>query len=219
MFGHGNDEMVADTFDRTVMRTGRLNASRHGNLYEFVRRTETLDGETRERIGRIINEYERKVATLLSDMGLDFVAANVEIPDPPKPNIGEVDLVFESGNTLLLVEVGAGKNSVSDKQWVFFFKWANDQAIAALMEKIGKPSHIITKTYFDLRSPPENMGGPEAVGVAKPGSGNMICYQEDFDRMAERIRRGDAIKDDFVQALSNDSDSSGDARRKLGTRM
>ena len=173
-----------------------------------------MNEETRQRIEQIDNEGEKKVAVLLSNMGFDLVDFRVEIPDSPKPKIGEIDLVFESGHTLLLIEVSTGKNAISDKQWAFFCKWSNNQAVAALTKRLGKQSHKITRTYFDLRQVPENIGGPEAVGIAKPGSTNMICYQKDFERLGDR---GDEdIKGDFVQALSDDPDSSRDARRKLG---
>ena len=46
-------------------------------------------------------------------MGLDFVEANFELRNCPERSVGEVDLVFKSGCTLLLVEVSAGRNSVS----------------------------------------------------------------------------------------------------------
>ena len=178
-----------------------------------------MSEETRERLKWIKDEHERKVAVLLEDIGLDFVDYDVKIFEPPKPVIGEVDLVFESGNTLILVEVSAGRNSISDKQWAFFSKWANDQAIKALVEKIGKQSHPITRVHFHLRPPPSNMGGAEAVGVARPGSRNMICYKDDFDRLTGMVGQDGAMRDDFVQALAGDPDSSRDARGKLGINM
>ena len=48
-------------------------------------------------------ESERKVERLLRDMGFGFVSANVVLQDPPKPIVGEADLIFESGSTMLLV--------------------------------------------------------------------------------------------------------------------
>ena len=175
-----------------------------------------LNKETDEHWKWIKNEHERKVAILLANMGLDFVDYDVKILEPPEPVIGEIDLVFESDNTLILVEVSAGRNSISDKQWAFFSKWTNYQAIEKLREKIGKQSHVITRIHFHLRPPPSNMGGPEAVGVARPGSGNMICYKDGFDRLASMVEHGDVVKDDFMQALADDPDSSRDARGKLG---
>lgn len=178
-----------------------------------------LDEEIHEHLEEIHDKHEKEVAYLLWNMGLVFVAHNVVIPDLPKPNIGEIDLIFESDDTLILVEVSAGRNAVSDKQWTFFFKWSNDQAVRVLREKIGKQFHTITRVYFDLRLPPENMGGPEAVGVAKPGSGNMICYQDDLIRLRAMIKQGGLVKDNFVQALKGDPLISKYARRKLGIRV
>ena len=199
----------------TVLPSGSVAGALAILMNPYYMRT-VLSEETHERLKWIKNEHERKVAVLLTDIGLDFVDYDVKIFEPPEPVIGEIDLAFESGNTLILVEVSAGRNSISDKQWAFFSKWANDQAIEKLREKIGKQSHAITRIHFHLRPPPSNMGGPEAVGVARPGSGNMICYKDDFDRLASMVEHGGVIKDNFVQALADDPDSSSDARRKLG---
>ena len=79
-----------------------------------------LSEETHEHLKWIKNEHERKVAVLLTNMGLDFVDYDVKIFEPPEPVIGEIDLVFESDNMLILVEVSAGRNSISDKQWLSF---------------------------------------------------------------------------------------------------
>ena len=80
------------------------------------------ENEARDRITGIADEAEKKVAGLLLDMGFDFVDSNVMLQDYPKPVVGEVDLVFESGHILLLVEVGTGRNLVSNKKWSFFGK-------------------------------------------------------------------------------------------------
>ena len=40
------------------------------------------------------------MATLLYDMGLDFVCSNEEIRDCPEQAIGEIDLIFGSGETI-----------------------------------------------------------------------------------------------------------------------
>ena len=143
-------------------------------------------------------EGERKVEHLLRDMGFDFVASNVVVQDHPKPIIGEVDLVFESGGTMLLVEVGEGRNLVSNKQWNFFAKWMEGPALEALKAKIDRRPQRTIRAYFDLRPAPENRGAPEAAGITGPGSMNQIYYQEDFNRIAELdavTAKGDFLAD------------------------
>ena len=150
------------------------------------------------RIAEIDNEGERKVASLLSDMGFDLVGTHVVRQDYPGPVVGEVDLAFESGNTLLLVEVGTGKNSVSNKMWNFFGKWKDGPVLEALKKQLDRQSYETARVYFDLRPKPENPGGPEAAGIVGPESMNEICYQDDFDRLTEGVKRGDVTKDDFL---------------------
>ena len=78
--------------------------------------------EARDRIAGIPNDGERKVASLLHDMGLDFVCSDVELQDYPEPIIGEVDLVFGSGDTMILVEVSTGKHKIGKKKIGSFSK-------------------------------------------------------------------------------------------------
>ena len=143
-------------------------------------------------------EGERKVERLLRDMGFDFVASNVVVPDPPKPAIGEVDLVFESGRTLLLVEVSEGRNLVSNKQWNFFAKWKDGPSLEALKEKLGLEPQRTIRAYFDLRPTPENRGAPETAGITGPRSMNKIYHEEDFGRLTEGVTSGECSKDDFL---------------------
>lgn len=84
---------------------------------------QALDGkEVRNHITRNDNEGEEKVATLLSNVGFDLVDSNVVLQDYPGPVRGEVDLVYESGDVLLLVEVSTGRHRISHKKRNFFGK-------------------------------------------------------------------------------------------------
>ena len=89
-------------------------------------------GETRDRIAEIPNDRERKVADLLHDMGLDFARSNVVLQDYPEPIVGEVDLIFGSGDTMILVEASAGRHDVSEKKRNFFSKWEDGPNVEAL---------------------------------------------------------------------------------------
>ena len=160
---------------------------------------QALDGEeVRNHITRNDNEGEEKVATLLSNVGFDLVDSNVVLQDYPEPIRGEVDLVYESGDVLLLVEVSTGKYRISHKKRNFFGKWAGGPLVEELKEKLGRQSHTVRRIYFDLRPRPENIGEPEAVGIDGPGSMNMICFQEDFDRLADGVKLGEMTKDGFL---------------------
>lgn len=144
------------------------------------------------------DKSERKVARLLCGMGLDFVAANVELRNCPERAVGEVDLVFKSGRTLLLVEVSAGTNSVSRKHRNFFGKWGEMPNVKALKAQLELQSTRTLRAYFDLRPRPENLGAPEREGVAGPRTMNQIYYQEDFDRLADGVRRGITTGESFL---------------------
>ena len=95
-----------------------------------------LGEETRERVEQIRDRHERKVAYLLSDMGFDLVGSNIILQDYPDPIKGEVDLIFGSGDVLLLVEVSVGKHRISHKKRNFFGKWADGPLVEELKEKL-----------------------------------------------------------------------------------
>ncbi len=131
-------------------------------------------------------------------MGFDLVGSNIILQDHPDPIKGEVDLVFGSGNVLLLVEVSTGRHRISHKKRNFFGKWAGGPLVEELKEKLGRQSHEIRRVYFDMRPKPENIGEPEATGIDGPGSMNMICFQEDYDHLVDGVKRNGATKDTFL---------------------
>ena len=65
----------------------------------------------------------KRVERLLHDMGFGFVVSNFVLQDHPAPIVGEIDLVFECGGAMLLVEVGEGRHGISEKKRKFFEKW------------------------------------------------------------------------------------------------
>ena len=155
-------------------------------------------GEARDRIAEIPNDWERKVAGLLHDMGLDFVCSNVVLQDYPEPIVGEVDLIFGSGDTMILVEVSAGRHDVSEKKWNFFSKWEDGPNVEALKRQCNLKYQKTVRAYFDLRPKPENPGWIETQNVAGPRSMNRIYYEGDYDDFAKRVKGKDWSKDDFL---------------------
>ena len=132
------------------------------------------------------------------DMGLDFVHSNVVLEDYPEPAKGEVDLIFGDADTMILVEVGAGKHSISDKKQKFFSKWKDESNIKALKKQCDTQYQNTVRVYFDLRPEPENPGLAEVEDIAGPGSMNKIYYEGDYDYFADRVKCKEWSKDDFL---------------------
>lgn len=160
----------------------------------FMKKTtlsQEMDGE----------EAELRVASLLQAMGFGLVDRNVKLLDSAGQAIGEIDSVFKCGRTLLIVEVGTGRSSISDKKKGFFDKWKDGPTLDTLIRLIDWEPRRTLRAYFDMRPRLLNPGKHDLNGTAGPGTGNRICYQEDFDGFAEDVRRGSMTKNDFLQGF------------------
>lgn len=144
-------------------------------------------------------EAELKVVGLLRDMGFNHLDSNVEPQDHPEQIIGEVDSIFKCGHTLLIVEVGTGRHRISDKKKKFFSKWESGPSLDALIRKINWKPRRTLRVYFDMRPRLSSPGRHDLDDTTGPGTGNRICYQDDFDRLMEGARSGIMIKHDFLQ--------------------
>ena len=54
----------------------------------------------------------------------------------PEPIRGEVDLIFGTGDAMILVEVGAGRHAISEKKRKFFSKWNDGSNVRGLEEAV-----------------------------------------------------------------------------------
>ena len=154
--------------------------------------------EVPDHIAGIPNKEERKVDILLRDMGLDFVGSNVVFEDYPEQVKGEVDLIFGVADTMILVEVGAGRHKISRKKMDFFSKWKDESNIKALKRQCDIQYQNTVRVYFDLRSEPENPGLAEVEDIAGPGSMNKIYYKEDYEDLVDRVKGKRLHKNNFL---------------------
>ena len=141
---------------------------------------------------------EMEVCVLLSDMGFIHVGHNVVLQDHPSPIKGEVDLIFEYSNILLLVEVSADRHWASEKKRKFFHKWSDGPLLGELKEKIDRRSHEVRRAFFDMRPKPENLGTPEVEGIDGSGTMNKILFQGDFDRLVGDTKQDVVTPEDFL---------------------
>ena len=155
--------------------------------------------EAQDQIAGILNPKDRKVAGLLHDMGLDFVRSNAKLENHPERIRGEVDLIFGTGGTMILVEVGAGRHAISEKKRKFFSKWKDGPNVEDLKKQYNLQYQKTIRAYFDLRPEPENPGLVELENIAGPGSMNKIYYEDDFNRLTGSVKRGDIQRMTFSQ--------------------
>ena len=131
-------------------------------------------------------------------MGLDFVRSNAKLENYPERIRGEVDLIFGTGGTMILVEVGAGRHAISEKKRKFFSKWKDGPNVEDLKKQYNLQYQKTIRAYFDLRQSQRIPGLVELENIAGPGSMNKIYYEDDFNRLTGSVKRGDYTKDDFL---------------------
>ena len=146
-------------------------------------------------------EAEIKVANLLQAMGFGLVGRRVKLLDSTGQTIGEIDSVFKCAHTLLIVEVGTGRSSISDKKKGFFDRWGDGPTLDALLKQLDRRPRRTLRVYFDMRPRLSNPGKHDLDGTAGPGTGNRICYQENFDGLTEGVKSGSVTKNDFLQGF------------------
>lgn len=146
-------------------------------------------------------EAELEVANLLQEMGFGLVDLNVKVLDSTGQTIGEIDSIFKCAHTLLIVEVGTGRNLISNKKKGFFDRWKDGPTLDALLKQLGRKPRRILRAYFDMRPRLSNPGKHDLDGTAGPGTGNRIYYQEDFDGFIEDVKNSNIIKNDFLQGF------------------
>lgn len=144
---------------------------------------------------------ELKVANLLQAMGFGLVGRRVKLLDSAGQTIGEIDSVFKCAHTLLIVEVGTGRSAISDKKKGFFDRWGDGPTLDALLKQLDRRPRRTLRVYFDMRPRLSNPGKHDLDCTAGPGTGNRICYQEDFGGFTESVKSGSVTKNDFLQGF------------------
>lgn len=99
------------------------------------------------------------------------------------------------------MDVGTGRSSISDKKKGFFDRWGDGPTLDALLRRIDWEPRRMLRAYFDMRPRLSSPGKHDLDGTVGPGTGNLMCYQEDFDGFAEGVRSGSVTKNDFLQGF------------------
>lgn len=146
-------------------------------------------------------EAELKVVDLLRDIGFNHLDSNTKLQDHPEQIVGEVDSIFKCGHILLIVEVGTGRHRISDKKKKFFSKWKNGPNLDALIRQIGWEPRNTLRAYFDMRPKLSSPGKHDLDDTAGPGTGNRICYYDEFDDLVRGVKSGSITKNDFLQGF------------------
>jgi len=160
-------------------------------------------------INSISNPAERRVARLLRDVGLEFVAANSMFYDAGHVPTAEVDLVFASGGTTWIVEVSENRQLQGRrKKRKRLREWATKEGAARIAAKHELPKrNDVRLVYFDMSARPEGAGARDP----KERDGVVILYREHVLGLERAVRRARAAMMDEFGGLVGTHRSDGAA--------
>ncbi len=147
--------------------------------------------EARVVVKHLADEEERKVGSLLLDMGLELVAAHapVSLNDQRDDRDGEVDLLFRLGDTAIIAEVSVQKKKGAKLKQLFEV-FNNEDVLNKLKNdhKEIKDAHSFKRIYFDMQHPYKMN---EFGQIEKPltQEGNFIVFKDEFDTIKEWVDR------------------------------
>lgn len=98
----------------------------------------------------IENPNEREIAELLNGFNFNFIKSNLTIIDVHNKPIGEIDLIFEYEDYLLLIEVTAQSKKVHESAGNWFSKWSSPANLELLFKTLEIQRHKIIRIFIDL---------------------------------------------------------------------
>lgn len=133
---------------------------------------------------------EELVEKFLTGLGLKKIECECDnIIMDGKMQIGEIDLLFEHKDCLLIVEVSTKKALDNPKKNYFFSKWSDGHNLRKLRKqcKLGtKPTY---RVYFDrVTATPENHAGLDHITARRKG--NKVVYKDRYAEFEKYLERG-----------------------------
>lgn len=148
--------------------------------------------EIEKMINEIKDSFERDVANLLLDLGLDIIDANVKVGKVQHELLGEIDSLFRIKDYLFLVEASKEKTS-NEKKFSFFTKWQDKDILRLITEPYNLDVKIIFRIFFDQSTPQPQNKSPYLLALTKPGKYNKVVYRNDYELFLEHVGKSDSI--------------------------
>jgi DGQHR domain-containing protein len=127
------------------------------------------------------NETERRVGDLLTHMGLTLVGVDAEVQGESGRLIGEVDLVCQFEDVILLAEVTHRARAETVKVDRFFTRWLDNTNLNRLLNICGLPAQPVVRVFFEMNQdrPPLE---PESLAqyLQRSNEPCSIIYKDDF---------------------------------------
>lgn len=134
--------------------------------------------EARTRISALQNADEKRVNTLLLNLGFHAVDFNAKILNDNRQEIGEIDSLFLFDNHLLIIEITNETNLETDRIISWFSKWSDDVNINRIFTKYRLSPRQTHRIFFWLSRERPNRLSPNIARVLQDHSNKLVFLDE-----------------------------------------
>lgn len=144
------------------------------------------ESEARERIRALENGGEKRVNTLLLDLGFEAVDFNVRIFDENGQEIGEIDSLFVFEDHLLITETTIKADLETDSIVAWVSKWSDETNINRIFTKYKLSPRFSHRLFFWLSRERPRRLSPNLMRVLRIRS-NKIIFLDEVARYEENF--------------------------------
>jgi len=144
------------------------------------------ESQARQMIQALQNLGEKRVNTLLLNLGFDAIAFNPEILDGNDQKIGEIDSLFLFGNDLLIIEATEETRLETSDIVAWFTKWSYEPNIGRIYLRYGLAPRAPHRLFFWLSRERPRTLSPNLRQVLRDKN-NKIIFLDEVQRYEENF--------------------------------
>lgn len=144
------------------------------------------ESEARQRIQAQQNPDEKRVNTLLLDLGFNAVDFNTRIFDENGQEIGEIDSLFLFEDHLLIIETTTEARLETGNIVAWFSKWSDETNIKRIFSKYHLSPRSSQRLFFWLYKDRPSQLSPNLTRVLHERS-NKIIFRDEVKRYEENF--------------------------------
>ena len=148
----------------------------------------------------IKDEHEKRIAKLLKNMDLNFLASNLKIYDEGS-EIGEVDLLYTFKESLFLIEVTSKSKEVNKKADFWFSRFNYEKNVNVIKKEFSIPYYKIKFIFIDLSHNSDNKD-IKSIMHHLDKKDNIFLFKDDVQYFEKEINQiGILTRNDFLNLI------------------